>query len=239
MAADVGAGRGRIPAARAGRRAVTWRSTSRSSRPTTASCSANNGRHRDIQPVPQRAPADPGPATPRTTTTCLRPWSGPGVPHEAVELAVLCEDPDASCGTFNHWVLAGLQPTAPGLAEGRMRSGPWRAATTSARRATAAPCRRSGTAPPVLLPGVRRLGAAGAGSRGIRPGPARCLGERAVSRRYPGRHLPALTASPAGPAIRSRVATGHVRRDTELDGRTPRTRRLRRRRPSRCPAGWR
>jgi len=78
LAADVGAGRGRIPAARAGRRAVTWRSTSRSSRPTTASCSANNGRHRDIQPVPQRAPADPGPATPRTTTTCLRPWSGPG-----------------------------------------------------------------------------------------------------------------------------------------------------------------
>ena len=40
------------------------------------------------------------------------------MPEEAVELAVLCEDPDAPSGTFTHWVLAGLQPTATGLAEG-------------------------------------------------------------------------------------------------------------------------
>jgi Raf kinase inhibitor-like YbhB/YbcL family protein len=31
---------------------------------------------------------------------------------------VLCEDPDAPGGPFIHWVLAGLQPTATGLAEG-------------------------------------------------------------------------------------------------------------------------
>jgi Raf kinase inhibitor-like YbhB/YbcL family protein len=43
-------------------------------------------------------------------------WSG--VPEGAVELAVLCEDPDAPRGTFVHWVLAGLEPTATGLAEG-------------------------------------------------------------------------------------------------------------------------
>ena len=43
-------------------------------------------------------------------------WSG--VPEEAAELAVLCEDPDAPRGTFIHWVLAGLHPTATGLAEG-------------------------------------------------------------------------------------------------------------------------
>jgi phosphatidylethanolamine-binding protein (PEBP) family uncharacterized protein len=35
-----------------------------------------------------------------------------------VELAVLCQDPDAPSGTFTHWVLAGLEPTATGLAEG-------------------------------------------------------------------------------------------------------------------------
>jgi Raf kinase inhibitor-like YbhB/YbcL family protein len=35
-----------------------------------------------------------------------------------VELAVLCEDPDAPRGTFIHWVLAGLEPTGPGLVEG-------------------------------------------------------------------------------------------------------------------------
>ena len=40
------------------------------------------------------------------------------MPKEAVELAVLCEDPDAPRGTFTHWVLAGLQPTVTGLAEG-------------------------------------------------------------------------------------------------------------------------
>jgi Raf kinase inhibitor-like YbhB/YbcL family protein len=38
--------------------------------------------------------------------------------QEAAELAVLCEDPDAPRGTFIHWVLAGLQPTVTGLAEG-------------------------------------------------------------------------------------------------------------------------
>jgi Raf kinase inhibitor-like YbhB/YbcL family protein len=39
-------------------------------------------------------------------------WSG--VPQEAVD----CEDPDAPRGTFTHWVLAALQPTVTGLAEG-------------------------------------------------------------------------------------------------------------------------
>jgi phosphatidylethanolamine-binding protein (PEBP) family uncharacterized protein len=49
-------------------------------------------------------------------TTCRRPGVV-GVPEETVELAVLCEDPDAPRGTFTHWVLAGLEPTATGLAE--------------------------------------------------------------------------------------------------------------------------
>jgi len=31
---------------------------------------------------------------------------------------VLCQDPDAPSGTFTHWVLAGLEATATGLAEG-------------------------------------------------------------------------------------------------------------------------
>ena len=40
------------------------------------------------------------------------------MPQQAVELAVLCQDPDAPRGIFTHWVLAGLEPTATGLAEG-------------------------------------------------------------------------------------------------------------------------
>ena len=62
------------------------------------------------QPIPARHAKDHDNLSPALA------WSG--VPQEAVELAVLCEDPDAPRGTFIHWVLAGLQPTVTGLAEG-------------------------------------------------------------------------------------------------------------------------
>jgi hypothetical protein len=42
-------------------------------------------------------------------------WSG--VPEDALELAVIMEDPDASGGTFVHWVLWGLDAGSPGLTE--------------------------------------------------------------------------------------------------------------------------
>jgi Raf kinase inhibitor-like YbhB/YbcL family protein len=64
----------------------------------------------DNQPIPARHGKDHENLSPALE------WSG--VPEEAAELAVLCEDPDAPRGTFIHWVLAGLQPTATGLAEG-------------------------------------------------------------------------------------------------------------------------
>jgi phosphatidylethanolamine-binding protein (PEBP) family uncharacterized protein len=76
----------------------------------------------DHQPIPARRAKDHDNRSPALG------WSG--VPAEAVELAVLCEDPDAPRGTFTHWVLAGLEPTATGLAEGpapgRGRGGPQR-----------------------------------------------------------------------------------------------------------------
>jgi Raf kinase inhibitor-like YbhB/YbcL family protein len=64
----------------------------------------------DHQPIPARHAKDHDNLSPALE------WSG--VPQEAVELAVLCEDPDAPRGTFIQWVLAGLQPTVTGLAEG-------------------------------------------------------------------------------------------------------------------------
>ena len=64
----------------------------------------------DHQPIPARHAKDHDNLSPALE------WSG--VPEDAAELAVLCEDPDAPGGTFSHWVLAGLQPTATGLAEG-------------------------------------------------------------------------------------------------------------------------
>jgi hypothetical protein len=38
-------------------------------------------------------------------------WSG--VPREAVELALICEDPDAPRGTFVHWLVGGIAPWTP------------------------------------------------------------------------------------------------------------------------------
>jgi Raf kinase inhibitor-like YbhB/YbcL family protein len=64
----------------------------------------------DHQPIPARHAKDHDNLSPPLE------WSG--VPAGSVELAVLCEDPDAPRGSFTHWVLAGLQPTATGLAEG-------------------------------------------------------------------------------------------------------------------------
>lgn len=40
-------------------------------------------------------------------------WSG--VPDEAVELALVCEDPDAPSGTFIHWLVTGIDPRSQGL----------------------------------------------------------------------------------------------------------------------------
>jgi Raf kinase inhibitor-like YbhB/YbcL family protein len=43
-------------------------------------------------------------------------WSG--VPDEAAELIVTCQDPDAPHGTFTHWLLAGIPPETEGLGSG-------------------------------------------------------------------------------------------------------------------------
>jgi len=43
-------------------------------------------------------------------------WSG--VPPAAKSLALICDDPDAPMGTWVHWVLYNVPPSAPGLSEG-------------------------------------------------------------------------------------------------------------------------
>jgi Raf kinase inhibitor-like YbhB/YbcL family protein len=70
----------------------------------------------DHQPIPARQARDHDNLFPALE------WSG--VPQKAVELAVLCEDPDAPRGIFTHWVLAGLEPTATGLVEGERPAAP-------------------------------------------------------------------------------------------------------------------
>ena len=48
-------------------------------------------------------------------------WSPP--PEGTAELALLCEDLDAPSGVFTHWVLAGIDPSATGVAEGELPIG--------------------------------------------------------------------------------------------------------------------
>ena len=40
-----------------------------------------------------------------------------GVPAGAVELLLMCEDPDAPGGSFLHWLVTGIDPHAGGVAE--------------------------------------------------------------------------------------------------------------------------
>lgn len=48
-------------------------------------------------------------------------WSA--VPPHAGELVLTCEDPDAPGGTFTHWIVSGIDPSTPGVAEGTVPAG--------------------------------------------------------------------------------------------------------------------
>lgn len=69
----------------------------------------------DHAPIPERYAKDGDNVSPPLD------WSG--VPEGTAELAVLCEDPDAPGGTFVHWVLSGINPSAGGLGEGQTPPG--------------------------------------------------------------------------------------------------------------------
>jgi len=43
-------------------------------------------------------------------------WGEP--PEGTVELALICDDPDAPMGTWNHWIVYGLSPEVKSLKEG-------------------------------------------------------------------------------------------------------------------------
>jgi Raf kinase inhibitor-like YbhB/YbcL family protein len=48
-------------------------------------------------------------------------WSQ--APEEVVEIALVCEDPDAPSGTFVHWLLAGIPPDTTALDPGEPPAG--------------------------------------------------------------------------------------------------------------------
>lgn len=71
------------------------------------------------------------------------PLAWTGVPPETAEIAVVVRDLDA--GGFVHWVIAGLPPTATGLAEGAVPPEAVQAVNGFGRPGWSGPCPPSGT----------------------------------------------------------------------------------------------
>ncbi|MFL6269409.1 MAG: YbhB/YbcL family Raf kinase inhibitor-like protein, partial [Actinomycetes bacterium] len=85
----------------------------------------------DHQPIPARHAKDHDNLSPTLE------WSG--VPRPAVELAVLCEDPDAPAAPSATGCSPAWSRPRPAWLKASARPQPSRAATTSARKARAAP----------------------------------------------------------------------------------------------------
>jgi Raf kinase inhibitor-like YbhB/YbcL family protein len=73
------------------------------------------------------------------------PLSFEGVPYGTRSLALIVEDPDASFGTWTHWVLWGIAPTAPGIAEGSLPEGAQPGRTSADAAVWQGPCPPFGT----------------------------------------------------------------------------------------------
>jgi Raf kinase inhibitor-like YbhB/YbcL family protein len=72
-------------------------------------------------------------------------WTG--VPADARELALVFDDPDASGGTFVHWILFKLKPASAGVADGEVPAGARQAQNSTGHRAYAGPCPPPGDDP--------------------------------------------------------------------------------------------
>jgi Raf kinase inhibitor-like YbhB/YbcL family protein len=67
------------------------------------------------QPIPRKYTCDGDDISP--------PLSWTGVPEDTASLVLICDDPDAPVGTWDHWVLYDLAPDLDGLPEAVPSSG--------------------------------------------------------------------------------------------------------------------
>ncbi len=70
-------------------------------------------------------------------------WSG--VPRSARSLALVVDDPDAPGGTYTHWVVAGLAPTATSIDGAHLPPGAVQARSSAGTAGYTPPCPPSGT----------------------------------------------------------------------------------------------
>jgi Raf kinase inhibitor-like YbhB/YbcL family protein len=89
------------------------------------------------QPIPTRFGCDGDGASPALA------WEG--VPDAARALALVVDDPDAPHGTFTHWIVLDIDPTARSVAEGAVPSGARQARNSTGDAGYKPPCPPSGT----------------------------------------------------------------------------------------------
>jgi Raf kinase inhibitor-like YbhB/YbcL family protein len=70
-----------------------------------------------------------------------------GVPKAAVDLALVVDDPDASGGTYVHWVLFGLDPSVTELDEAELPTGARQAKNSAGDAGYKGPCPPAGDDP--------------------------------------------------------------------------------------------
>jgi Raf kinase inhibitor-like YbhB/YbcL family protein len=74
------------------------------------------------------------------------PLAWRNVPKGTKHLALIMEDPDAPSGRFVHWVVAGIEPKPPSIAEGATPSGALEGLNSLGRRGWVPPCPPAGPA---------------------------------------------------------------------------------------------
>lgn len=79
------------------------------------------------------------------------PLQWQNVPENAISLALICDDPDATSGTFNHWILFDLPPDTRELpehilpTETALPGGATQGTNSASRIGYTGPCPPSGT----------------------------------------------------------------------------------------------
>jgi Raf kinase inhibitor-like YbhB/YbcL family protein len=74
------------------------------------------------------------------------PLAWKDVPDDAVELALVVDDPDAPGGTYVHWVVAGIDPATTSLEEGEVPDGAVQVHNSGDKAAWSGPCPPEGPA---------------------------------------------------------------------------------------------
>ena len=73
------------------------------------------------------------------------PLAWKGLPVNTGAVAIVVDDPDASHGTFTHWILLDLDPITAAITEGQVPVGARQAANSAGRPTYFGPCPPSGT----------------------------------------------------------------------------------------------